>query len=87
MSTRRDFLSVGLLTSVAGMASAPTSWAESDSRSASGLSYRVLGKTGLKVTRVGFGCMVTSDGSVIERAADLGINYFDTSARLPARKQ
>ena len=29
--------------------------------SSSGLSYRVLGKTGLKVTSVGFGCMITSD--------------------------
>jgi predicted aldo/keto reductase-like oxidoreductase len=38
-----------------------------------------MGKTGFKVTSVGFGCMVTSDGSVIERAADMGINYFDTS--------
>ena len=43
-----------------------------------GISYRTLGKTGLKVTSVGFGCMVTSDASVITRAADLGINYFDT---------
>ena len=29
--------------------------------------YRVLGKTGLKVTSVGFGCMITSDQSVIDR--------------------
>ncbi len=43
------------------------------------LEYRVLGRTGLKVTSVGFGCMVTSDPSVIEKAADLGINYFDTA--------
>ncbi|MBZ5565212.1 MAG: aldo/keto reductase, partial [Acidobacteriia bacterium] len=43
------------------------------------LSYRVLGKTGLKVTSLGFGCMITSDPSVIERAADVGINYFDTA--------
>ena len=57
----------------------PDAWAQADSHSADGLSYRVLGKTGLKVTRVGFGCMVTSDASVIERAADIGINYFDTS--------
>jgi uncharacterized protein len=42
-------------------------------------SYRTLGKTGLKVTTVGFGCMITSDGSVIERAADMGITYFDTA--------
>jgi len=44
-----------------------------------GLSYRVLGKTGLKVTSMGFGCMITSDPSVIERGADLGITYFDTA--------
>ena len=43
------------------------------------LSYRVLGKTGLKVTSVGFGCMITSDPSVIERAADIGITYFDSA--------
>ncbi|MGE5644752.1 MAG: aldo/keto reductase [Acidobacteriota bacterium] len=43
------------------------------------LEYRKLGKTGLKLTSVGFGCMITSDPSVIERAADLGINYFDTA--------
>jgi uncharacterized protein len=41
--------------------------------------YREIGKTGLKVTSVGFGCMITSDASVIERAADLGITYFDTA--------
>ena len=41
--------------------------------------YKTLGKTGLKVTTVGFGCMVTSDGSVVERAADLGVTYFDTA--------
>ena len=41
--------------------------------------YRTIGKTGLKVTTVGFGCMVTSDGSVIERAADMGVTYFDTA--------
>ncbi len=79
MSTRRDFLSVGLLTSVAGMVPVAHVWAGRQSASAKGLSFRTLGKTGLKVTSVGCGCMVTSDASVIERAADLGINYFDTS--------
>jgi hypothetical protein len=43
------------------------------------LDYRILGRTGLKVTTVGFGCMITSDPSVVERAADIGINYFDTA--------
>jgi hypothetical protein len=41
--------------------------------------YGTLGKTGMKVTRLAFGCMVTSDQSVVERAADTGINYFDTA--------
>ena len=78
MSTRRNFLSAGLLTSVAGFVPAATAWAQTELASAKGLSHRTLGKTGLKVTSVGFGCMVTSDASVIARAADLGINYFDT---------
>ncbi len=43
------------------------------------VSYRVLGKTGLKVTTVGFGAMITTDPSVIARALDMGINYFDTA--------
>jgi predicted aldo/keto reductase-like oxidoreductase len=43
------------------------------------LEFRMLGNTGMKVTSVGFGCMITSDPSVIERAIDLGVNYFDTA--------
>lgn len=85
-STRREFLAVGLSLPVAAMASTtevvdrtaePTSTLSS--ASSAKLSYRTIGKTGLKVTTVGFGCMITSDASVIERAADLGINYFDTA--------
>jgi aryl-alcohol dehydrogenase-like predicted oxidoreductase len=48
-------------------------------QSAPKFTYGTLGKTGMKVTRVAFGCMVTSDQSVVERAADTGINYFDTA--------
>jgi aryl-alcohol dehydrogenase-like predicted oxidoreductase len=43
------------------------------------LDHRILGKTGLKVTTMGFGCMITSDPTVITRAADVGVNYFDTA--------
>ncbi len=67
-SSRRTFLAAGLaMPALASAAAEPV------------LSYKVLGKTGLKVTSVGFGCMITSDGSVVERAADLGITYFDTA--------
>jgi uncharacterized protein len=69
-SSRRTFLAAGL--AVPALASASPA-AEPV------FTYKVLGKTGLKVTSVGFGCMITSDASVIERAADIGITYFDTA--------
>lgn len=40
--------------------------------------YRTLGKTGLKVTEVGFGGSRTNEPSIIKRALDLGINFIDT---------
>ncbi len=43
------------------------------------VTYRDLGKTGLKVTPLSFGCMLVGDQSVIERAADIGIAHFDTA--------
>jgi len=85
-TSRRDFLSASLLLPTAGFASttlggrgSEASVSSQDSPPKSTLDYRVLGKTGMKVTTVGYGCMITSDASVIERAADLGINYFDTA--------
>jgi predicted aldo/keto reductase-like oxidoreductase len=84
-TSRRDFLSAGLMVPVAGVSSKLGFWkptetaAAETARSPVKLDYKVLGRTGLKVTTVGFGCMITSDPSVIERAADAGINYFDTA--------
>ncbi len=80
-SSRRSFLTAGVVLPLTGA----TLWQETADRQAASsasapqFSYRVLGKTGLKVTTLGFGCMITSDAGVIERAADLGINYFDTA--------
>lgn len=81
-SSRRNFLTAG---AALPLASAARLWqrdadrAVTSSGSTPQLRYRVLGKTGLKMTALGFGCMITSDSSVIERAADIGINYFDTA--------
>jgi predicted aldo/keto reductase-like oxidoreductase len=81
--SRRDFLAAGLALPAAGLrtssdSSFPLSLGEAKPASPR-LEYRRLGKTGLKVTALAFGCMTTSDPSVIERAADLGINHFDTA--------
>jgi len=82
-SSRRNFLVAGIgLPAIASASRSanPEPQAPAKKRPADiKFEYRVLGKTGLKVTAVGFGCMVTSDGSVIQRGADMGITYFDTA--------
>ena len=87
-TSRREFLSTGLSAGLAlpvlGAGSRmglglPPGEPEAKAGSPVKLEYRTLGRTGLKVTTVGMGCMITSDPSVIERAADMGINYFDTA--------
>ena len=41
--------------------------------------YRTLGRTGLKVTVVGFGAMLTTEPEVMKTAFDHGINYVNTA--------
>jgi predicted aldo/keto reductase-like oxidoreductase len=83
-SSRRNFLAAGLALPAAGLAKpaatplpaqAPAPGAPNQVK----LAYRTLGKTGLKVTALSFGCMTASDQSVIARAADIGIIHFDTA--------
>lgn len=83
-TSRRDFLAAGLALPIAGISSKmgffDTQKPSSEPANAAvKLEYRTLGRTKLKVTTVGFGCMITSDPSVITRAADIGITYFDTA--------
>ena len=83
-TSRRNFLAAGLALPAAGVASTTLSPAlpvpALQQGAAKGkITYRTLGNTGLKVSTVGFGCMITSDPTVITRAADMGINLFDTS--------
>ncbi|MGO9317451.1 MAG: aldo/keto reductase [Terracidiphilus sp.] len=81
--SRREFLSTslsaGLALPVLGATSAMALEPTAKPATPAKLDYRTLGRTGLKVTTVGMGCMITSDPSVITRAADLGVNYFDTA--------
>ena len=83
-TSRRNFLAAGLAMPAAGLASTTPNPALPDPVSQQAapkgkLMYRTLGKTGLKVSTVGFGCMITSDPAVISRAVDMGISLFDTS--------
>lgn len=41
--------------------------------------YSDLGKTGLKVSRLGLGGGAASDPSVLDLAYDMGVNFFDTA--------
>jgi predicted aldo/keto reductase-like oxidoreductase len=43
--------------------------------------YRTLGRTGLKITVVSFGAMLTPEAEVMEVAFDHGINYVDTARK------
>ncbi len=82
-TSRRNFLAAGLALPAAGLASttySPDPQSPAPPQAARGkIAYRILGKTGLKVSTVGYGTMITSDPTVITRAVDMGINYFDTS--------
>jgi uncharacterized protein len=43
--------------------------------------YRTLGRTGLKITVVSFGAMLTPEPEVIKVAFDHGVNYVDTARK------
>src|ERR1017187_3898348 len=73
-SSRRGFLASGLAMAKAASAARtsesgqkPSAPVPESARQGAGLRYGVLGKTGLKVTRLGFGCLAVSDSSVLSK--------------------
>ncbi|MGO9612550.1 MAG: aldo/keto reductase [Dissulfurispiraceae bacterium] len=74
---RRDFLKVAALT--AATVAAPPLHAETVAETPSIKSYREIGKTGLKMSDISFGAGKLSAASMVLRAVDSGINYFDTA--------
>ncbi|TAN41283.1 MAG: twin-arginine translocation signal domain-containing protein [Nitrospirae bacterium] len=78
---RRDFLKTSAL-AAAAVAAAPLTTESAPEPSAgkpSVKSYREIGKTGLKMSDISFGAGRLASPSMILRAVDSGINYFDTA--------
>jgi uncharacterized protein len=79
---RRDFLKLGIVGAASAAAGlSGLSGTSKGAEPASGPVYRTLGRTGLKITIVSFGAMLTQDHEVMQAAFDLGINYVDTARR------
>jgi aryl-alcohol dehydrogenase-like predicted oxidoreductase len=75
--SRREFLQAGLAFPVTSLVSSNVFHASP--RAPSDAGYRTLGRTGLRVSGVGCGVGIIPDPAVINRAIDLGVNYFDTA--------
>jgi aryl-alcohol dehydrogenase-like predicted oxidoreductase len=75
--SRRTFLQAGLMLPAAELISARG--VKPASQAPAGIVYRTLGRTGLKVSGVGYGLGNYPLSDVIARCIDLGINYFDTA--------
>jgi hypothetical protein len=80
---RRDFLKFGVITATSAAVGVSMGKVLKASVSAPSITpvYRTLGRTGLKVTTVSFGAMLTPEHEVMETAFDMGINYVDTARR------
>ena len=78
--SRREFLQAGLAVPAAGLLSSPRLEAALGAvQGTPQVVYRTLGKTGLKVSGVGYGIGFVPVTEVVARAIDMGINYYDTA--------
>jgi predicted aldo/keto reductase-like oxidoreductase len=84
---RREYLKAGLVgtTSVivanSSLAGAMQQYAETAPFVFPKPVYRTLGRTGLKITVVSYGAMLTPEPEVLKIAFDNGVNYVDTARR------
>jgi len=72
---RREFMKVAGLGATAGLGS----WAWAGEERPGIRSYRALGRTGLQVSDISLGSYGGLAPRVIERAFELGVNYYDTA--------
>jgi aryl-alcohol dehydrogenase-like predicted oxidoreductase len=79
--TRKDFLKkagaglAGIVAADALGAAAPAPW---ERREGKALRTRILGRTGIKSTALGFGAARTMEPALVHAALDRGITFFDT---------
>ena len=84
---RREFLKASLLGATSALvggnafAGAVRNFASSEPFIYPAPAYRTLGRTGLKITVVSFGAMLTPEPEVMKIAFDRGVNYVDTARR------
>ncbi|MEE8484291.1 MAG: aldo/keto reductase [Nitrospinota bacterium] len=77
---RRDFLKSTVAATGAGLLGAAPKEAGAVGNAATSIrTYTEIGKTGLKMSDIGFGCGQLPSSSILERGFDMGINYFDTA--------
>ena len=78
--SRRQFLQAGLaLPAAAGITSSSSRGLNAVLQGSPKVEYRTLGKTGLKVSSVGYGIGFNPIPEVLLKAFDLGVNYYDTA--------
>lgn len=72
-------VSAGLGLSGCSRAIPPETEAAGQETTAPEISYRVLGRTGLKIPLISFGVMNSDNPDLLRRAFDLGLNHLDTA--------
>ena len=78
--SRREFLQAGLaLPAAAGLSSPAPGGLSAVLQGSSKVEYRTLGKTGLKVSSVGYGIGFNPIPEVLLKAFDSGVTYYDTA--------
>src|SRR5262245_36565135 len=76
---KRTAVAGGVLVSAALVPTTPTGAAEPPNASGSTMRQRTLGRTGLRVSEIGFGGFPVSDPDILRYAIDRGIEYIDTA--------
>ena len=89
---RRTFLKTGVVGTASALIAAPAladtlqQLAVAETSSYPKPVYRTLGRTGLKLTVVSFGAMLTPEPEVIRAALEQGVNYVDTARKYMSGK-